>query len=197
MLELMVCLKCSCSLPMKCLVPATRKNRSTKRGRRTSNDPGSLNAFDGMVDSLAGEVRIRAETLPIAAALGRAAKRADHGAEHDIDALVVVLLAHGVAAVVPDLAVPRRRHCPTGGERGVVVGCPGRQHAPKTWPIGKIRERSHSRTPTGESCMHSERKPSRGMLPTFPTHASPCHLQGVSASEPGCNVARTRRQWSG
>jgi hypothetical protein len=176
MFELRVCLKCSCSLPMKCLVPATRKNRSTSGSRRTSNDPSGLDALDGVVDRLAGEVRVRAETLPIAAALGRAAERADHGAEHDVDALVVVLLAHGVAAVVPDLAVPRRGHRPAGGERGVVVGWKAVRN--QTRPMGWILERSHDRTPTGESCMHSERKASRGMLPTFPTHASPCHLRG-------------------
>jgi hypothetical protein len=90
---------------------------------RASNDAGGLDALHSVVDGLAREIRIRAEPFPVAPALGRAAKRADHGAEHHIDALVVVLLAHGVAAVVPHLAVPRRSHGAAGGERRVVVGC--------------------------------------------------------------------------
>ena len=86
------------------------------------HDVLALDAADGLGARDALEVRVRAEALPVAAAGGHAAERADAGAQQDVDALEAGLEAVGGAAEAHERAVEGCAHGDAGREGCCVVG---------------------------------------------------------------------------
>jgi len=88
-----------------------------------SNDTSILDTLDGLGVQDTREDGVRAEALPVAATFGTAAKRANDGAQHDIDTLVAVLAAHVIAASVGEGSVPCCSNGDAGGEGRDKVTC--------------------------------------------------------------------------
>ena len=88
-----------------------------------SDNTSILDALDGLGVQDTREDGVRAEALPVAATFGTAAKRANDGAQHDIDTLVAVLAAHVIAASVGEGSVPCCSNGDAGGEGRDKVTC--------------------------------------------------------------------------
>jgi hypothetical protein len=89
----------------------------------TSNNTGILDTLDGLGVQDTREDGVRAETFPVTTSLGTAAKRANDGAQHDIDTLVTVLTAHIITASVGEGSVPCCGNGDAGGEGRYKVAC--------------------------------------------------------------------------
>lgn len=88
---------------------------------RARLDAALLHPQDRLIRGLAGQEGVRAEALPVAAAL-RDAAHVHHRPKRDVDALAFVLLAHGEPASAHELALEGRGGIDPGGEDGGEVG---------------------------------------------------------------------------
>jgi hypothetical protein len=81
-----------------------------------SNNTSILDAHDSLCVEDTRENGVRTEAFPVATTFRTAAKRANDGAEHDIDTLVAVLAAHVVTTGVGEGSVPCCGNGDAGGE---------------------------------------------------------------------------------
>ena len=104
-------------------------------------------------------------TFPVATCFRRATKWSDDRSKLHIDAFELVFGAHVEASLVEESAIPGRCDCHSS-PADVSKSC----EFPSRLTYWKAELKSVSRTPRGESCMHSALNPSLGMEPTLPTH---------------------------
>jgi hypothetical protein len=157
----------------------------------TGHDPSALDSFDCLSKHHARQDRVRAdgrvspipaslcggtispEPFPNPASCGLSSQRARDRPQRHVHPLVPILPANRLPPSKCKPSIESRGNIDASGEGRDVVGCNAlASSSPKEIFMAFL---PHLR-PRGLSCRHKLGKPSRGISPVFPIHASPRHL---------------------
>jgi hypothetical protein len=88
----------------------------------TSNYVGILDANNSVGESNTRHIRVDGEAFPVTATSGHATQRTSSRSKENINTLVMLLLAHLLATVLPEMTAPRGTGRDADGEGTRIVG---------------------------------------------------------------------------